>query len=233
MYDYLIVGAGLYGAVIANRAVSMGKKVLVIERRDHIGGNVYTEEIEGINVHKYGAHIFHTDYEEVWKYVNQFVEFNRFTNSPIARIGNELYNMPFNMNTFSKIWPDVLTPDDAMKRIESERAEVKDKEINDLETQAISLVGRTIYEKLVKGYTEKQWEENARICQLLSFVVFQYVIRLIIIIFLIVIKVFQWVDIPKWLNVCSKEQKLDSIRIFSMIANIIRVSQKKSSIRVC
>ena len=162
MYDYLIVGAGLYGAVIANRAVSMGKKVLVIERRDHIGGNVYTEEIEGINVHKYGAHIFHTDYEEVWKYVNQFVEFNRFTNSPIARIGNELYNMPFNMNTFSKIWPDVLTPDDAMKRIESERAEVKDKEINDLETQAISLVGRTIYEKLVKGYTEKQWGRECK-----------------------------------------------------------------------
>ncbi len=162
MYDYLIVGAGLYGAVIANRAVSMGKKVLVIERRDHIGGNVYTEEIEGINVHKYGAHIFHTDYEDVWKYVNQFVEFNRFTNSPIARIGNELYNMPFNMNTFSKIWPDVLTPDDAMKRIESERAEVKDKEINDLETQAISLVGRTIYEKLVKGYTEKQWGRECK-----------------------------------------------------------------------
>ena len=162
MYDYLIVGAGLYGAVIANRAVSMGKKVLVIERRDHIGGNVYTEEIEGINVHKYGAHIFHTDYEEVWKYVNQFVEFNRFTNSPIARIGDELYNMPFNMNTFSKIWPDVLTPDDAMKRIESERAEVKDKEINDLETQAISLVGRTIYEKLVKGYTEKQWGRECK-----------------------------------------------------------------------
>lgn len=156
-YDYVIVGAGLFGAVIANRAKNEGKKVLVIDKRNHIAGNVYTEEIEGINVHKYGAHIFHTDYKDVWDYVNSFVEFNRFTNAPVARIGSEIYNMPFNMNTFSKIWNDVYTPDDAMKRIEEEKKEMEGKEPTNLEEQAISLVGRTIYEKLVKGYTEKQW----------------------------------------------------------------------------
>ena len=159
-YDYLIVGSGLFGACVANRLKNMGKKVLVIEKRNHIGGNVYTENIEGINVHKYGAHIFHTDYRDVWDYVNSFVEFNRYTNSPIARIGNEIYNMPFNMNTFSKIWSDVITPEDALRHIEEERREMEGKEITNLEEQAISLVGRTIYEKLVKGYTEKQWNRK-------------------------------------------------------------------------
>lgn len=159
-YDYLVVGAGLFGATFANKAKKEGKKVLVIDKRDHIAGNVYTEEIEGIQVHKYGAHIFHTDDKEVWDYVNTFAEFNRYTNSPIAKIGNEIYNMPFNMNTFSKIWKDVITPEDARKKIEEEKKEIGDREPKNLEEQAISLVGRTIYEKLVKGYTEKQWNKD-------------------------------------------------------------------------
>lgn len=156
-YDYLIVGSGLFGATVAFRLKKQGKKVLVIDKRDHIGGNVYTEEQDGINVHKYGAHIFHTDDKEVWDFVNSFVEFNRYTNSPIARIGNEVYNMPFNMNTFSKIWDDVFTPADAEERINEQKKEMEGKKITNLEEQAISLVGRTIYEKLIKGYTEKQW----------------------------------------------------------------------------
>ena len=158
-YDYLIVGAGLFGSTIAHRLKQKGKKVLVIEKRNHIGGNVYTEEIEGINVHKYGAHIFHTDYKDVWDFVNSFVEFNRYTNSPIARYKNEIYNMPFNMNTFSKMWDDVVTPDDALRHINEEKNEIK-AEPKNLEEQAISLVGRTIYEKLVKCYTEKQWNRK-------------------------------------------------------------------------
>ena len=158
-YDYLIVGAGLFGATVANKLNEAGKKVLVIDRRNHIAGNVYTESIENIQVHRYGAHIFHTDYEDVWDYVNTFVEFNRYTNSPIARIGNEIYNLPFNMNTFSKIWNDVFTPEDAMRHINEEKQEIKGTPKN-LEEQAISLVGRTIYEKLIKGYTEKQWNKS-------------------------------------------------------------------------
>lgn len=160
MYDYLIVGAGLFGATIANRAKAQGKKVLVIDKRPHIAGNVYTEAQAGIQVHKYGAHIFHTDYKDVWDYVNSFVEFNRYTNSPVARIGNEIYNMPFNMNTFAKIWDDVFTPADAKRRIEEERQEMAGREPQNLEEQAISLVGRSIYEKLIKGYTEKQWHRS-------------------------------------------------------------------------
>ena len=160
MYDYLVVGSGLFGSTFANKAKLAGKKVLVIEKKNHIGGGVFTEKIEGINVHKYGAHIFHTDYKDVWEYVNSFVEFNRYTNSPIARIKNETYNLPFNMNTFSKIWPDVFTPDDAKKKIDEEKKEMKGKIPSNLEEQAISLVGRTIYEKLVKGYTEKQWNKS-------------------------------------------------------------------------
>jgi UDP-galactopyranose mutase len=156
-YDYLIVGSGLFGSTFAYEAKKRGKNVLVIDKRGHVGGNVYTEEIEGINVHKYGAHIFHTDNKEVWDYVNSFVEFNRYTNSPVARYKNETYNLPFNMNTFSKIWPDVFTPEEAKKKIESEKKEMANKTPNNLEEQAISLVGRTIYEKLIKGYTEKQW----------------------------------------------------------------------------
>ena len=161
-YDYLVVGSGLFGATFANLATKEGKKVLVIDKRENIAGNVYTEKIEGINVHKYGAHIFHTDYKDVWEYVNSFVEFNRYTNSPVARIGNEIYNMPFNMNTFSKIWDDVFTPEQAQKRIDEERKEMAGKVPSNLEEQAISLVGRTIYEKLVKGYTEKQWNRDCK-----------------------------------------------------------------------
>ena len=174
-YDYLVVGSGLFGSTFANIAKKNGKKVLVIEKRNHIGGNVYTENIEGINVHKYGAHIFHTDYKDVWDYVNSFVEFNRYTNSPIARIGNEIYNMPFNMNTFSKIWNDVVTPKDALRHIEEERKEIKGEPKN-LEEQAISLVGRTIYEKLIKGYTEKQWNRSCD--KLPSFIIKRLPVRL-------------------------------------------------------
>lgn len=175
-YDYLIVGAGLFGATVANRAKKEGKKVLVIDRRSHIAGNVYTENIKGINVHKYGAHIFHTDYKDVWNYVNSFVEFNRYTNSPIARIGNEIYNMPFNMNTFSKIWDDVFTPEDALRHINEERKEIVGEPKN-LEEQAISLVGRTIYEKLIKGYTEKQWNRDCK--DLPAFIIKRLPVRLI------------------------------------------------------
>ena len=174
-YDYLIVGSGLCGATIANKLKEKGKKVLVIEKRNHIAGNVYTESIEGINVHKYGAHIFHKDYNDVWDYVNSFVEFNRYTNSPIARINNEVYNMPFNMNTFSKIWKDVFTPEEAKNKIESEKKEMDGKEPSNLEEQAISLVGRTIYEKLVKGYTEKQW--NRKCADLPAFIIKRLPVR--------------------------------------------------------
>ena len=161
-YDYVIVGAGLFGATFANLAKKSGKKVLVIEKRNNVAGNIYTEEIEGIQVHKYGAHIFHTDYKDVWEFVNSFVEFNRYTNSPVARIGNEIYNLPFNMNTFSKIWNDVFSPKDALRHIDEERRELEGKEPDNLEEQAISLVGRTIYEKLIKGYTEKQWNRDCK-----------------------------------------------------------------------
>ena len=175
-YDYLIVGSGLFGATFANLAKKEGKKVLVIEKRPNIAGNIYTEEIDGIQVHKYGAHIFHTDYKDVWEYVNSFVEFNRYTNSPIARIGDEIYNMPFNMNTFSKIWNDVFTPEDAICRIEEERKEIDGKLPSNLEEQAISLVGRTIYEKLIKGYTEKQW--NRACTELPAFIIKRLPVRL-------------------------------------------------------
>lgn len=175
-YDYLIVGAGLFGATFANLAKKDGKKVLIIDKRNHIAGNIYTEEIEGIQVHKYGAHIFHTDYKDVWDYVNSFVEFNRYTNSPIARIGNEIYNMPFNMNTFSKIWNDVFTPEDALRHIEEEKKEIIGEPKN-LEEQAISLVGRSIYEKLIKGYTEKQW--NRSCTDLPEFIIKRLPVRLI------------------------------------------------------
>ena len=176
-YDYLIVGAGLFGATFANLAHSKGKKVLVIDKRDHIAGNVYTKNIEGINVHKYGAHIFHTDYKDVWDYVNSFVEFNRYTNSPVARYKDEVYNMPFNMNTFSKIWNDVFTPEDALRHINSERKEMDGKDPKNLEEQAISLIGRTIYEKLVKGYTEKQWNKDCK--DLPAFIIKRLPFRLI------------------------------------------------------
>jgi len=155
-YDYLVVGAGLYGGIFAREMGKRGKRCLVIDRRPHTGGNCHTESIEGINVHKYGAHIFHTSDKEVWNYVNDLVEFNRYTNSPVARWRDELYNLPFNMNTFHALW-GVKTPEEARKRIESQRAELAGREPSNLEEQAISLVGRDIYEKLIKGYTEKQW----------------------------------------------------------------------------
>ena len=174
-YDYLIVGSGLFGATIAERAHRAGKSVLVIEKRNHIAGNIYTENQSGINVHKYGAHIFHTDYDEVWNYVKQFAEFNRFTNSPIAVYKGKIYNLPFNMNTFSKIWDDVITPKDALRHIEEERQEITSEPKN-LEQQAISLVGRTIYEILIKEYTEKQW--NRPCTELPAFIIKRLPVRL-------------------------------------------------------
>ena len=155
-YDYLIVGAGLFGAVFAHEAQKVGKSVLVIEKRDHIAGNVYTEDMEGIHVHKYGAHIFHTNLKHVWDYVQQFATFNRFTNSPVANYHGELYSLPFNMYTFNKMW-GVVTPEEAAAKIEEERRAAGITEPKNLEEQAISLVGTDIYEKLIKGYTEKQW----------------------------------------------------------------------------
>ena len=174
MYDYLIVGSGLFGAIFAHEESKRGKKCLVIDKRSHIGGNIYTENIEGINVHKYGAHIFHTSNKEVWEYINQFADFNRYTNSPIAVYKDELYNMPFNMNTFNKLW-GVITPEDAQKRIEEEKREANITEPKNLEEQAISFVGRTIYEKLIKGYTEKQW--GRKCTELPSFIIKRLPVR--------------------------------------------------------
>ncbi len=155
-YDYLVVGAGLYGAIFANEMTKSGKKVLVIDRRDTIAGNIYTEKIEGINVHRYGAHIFHTNDKRVWDYVNKFATFNRYTNSPVANYKGELYSLPFNMYTFNKMW-GVVTPEEAAARIEEQKKEAGITEPRNLEEQAISLVGTDIYEKLIKGYTMKQW----------------------------------------------------------------------------
>lgn len=160
-YDYLIVGTGLFGAVFAHEAVKKGKSCLVIDKRDHIGGNIYTEEIEGINVHKYGAHIFHTSDKEVWDYVNGFTEFNQYINSPVAVYKDELYNLPFNMNTFSRMW-NIKTPDEAKRIIEEQKKKLNIKEPQNLEEQALSLVGTDVYEKLIKGYTEKQWGRDCR-----------------------------------------------------------------------
>ena len=162
MYDYLIVGSGLYGAVCAQQLTARGKKVLVIERRPNIAGNVYTKNVEGINVHVYGAHIFHTSDRQVWEYVNRFAEFNNFINCPVARYKGECYNLPFNMNTFTKLWPDVFTPQEAAARIAEEIGESYCQNPSNLEEQAINLVGRTIYQKLVKGYTEKQWGRDCK-----------------------------------------------------------------------
>lgn len=159
-YDYLIVGSGLFGAVCAHELKKKGFRVLVVEKRNHVGGNVFTEEKEGIIVHKYGAHIFHTSNEEVWNYINQFASFNNFVNSPIAVYKNEKYNLPFNMNTFVKIWSDIKTPDDAKKKIEDEKKKYHVEVPKNLEEQAINLVGVTIYEKLIKGYSAKQWGKS-------------------------------------------------------------------------
>ncbi|MCR5798324.1 MAG: UDP-galactopyranose mutase [Eubacterium sp.] len=174
MYDYLVVGAGLYGAIFAREAVDKGKKVLVIDKRPNVGGNIYTEKIEGINVHKYGAHIFHTNNREVWDYVNRYAEFNRFTNSPVANYKGEIYSLPFNMYTFNKMW-DVATPEEAEAIIAKQREEI-DHEPTNLEEQAISLVGRDIYEKLIKGYTEKQWGRDCK--DLPAFIIKRLPVRL-------------------------------------------------------
>ena len=161
-YDYLVVGAGLSGAVFANAAKRAGKSVLVIDRRGHIAGNIYTEDVGGIAVHRYGAHIFHTSMKNVWEYVNQFAEFNNYVNSPVAYYKGEVYNMPFNMNTFAKMWPGVVTPEQARAKIDEQIAAEGIGEPRNLEEQALSLVGRDIFEKLVKGYTEKQWGRDCK-----------------------------------------------------------------------
>ena len=175
MYDYLIIGSGLYGAVFARQAADAGKKVLVIDKRNHIGGNVYTEKVEGIDVHKYGAHIFHTNNKEVWDYVSRFATFNRFTNSPVANYKGQLYSLPFNMYTFNKMW-GVVTPDEAAAKVAEQKAAAGITEPKNLEEQAISLVGTDIYEKLIKGYTQKQW---GRPCtELPSFIIKRLPVRL-------------------------------------------------------
>ena len=175
-YDYLVVGAGLFGATFAYEAAKRGKRVKVIEKRDHIAGNIYTKEVDGIQVHQYGAHIFHTSNKEVWDYVNQFAEFNRYTNSPVANYKGEMYNLPFNMNTFSQMW-GVRTPAEAMAKINEQRQEMAGKKPQNLEEQAISLIGRDIYEKLIKGYTEKQWGQKAT--ELPAFIIRRLPVRLV------------------------------------------------------
>ena len=180
-YDYLIVGAGLFGATFAYRAKQTGKKCLVIDKRSHLGGNIYCENIEGINVHKYGAHIFHTNSKEVWEFVNGIVEFNRYTNSPVANYKGELYNLPFNMNTFNRMWPDVRTPAEAQARIDEQKAEavkaLNGREPQNLEEQALTLVGKDIFEKLIKEYTEKQW--GRKCTELPAFIIKRLPVRLV------------------------------------------------------
>ena len=174
-YDYLVVGAGLYGAVFAHEAKEAGKSVLVIDKRPNIAGNVFTEDVEGIHVHKYGAHIFHTNNKKVWNYITRFAEFNRFTNSPVANYHGELYSLPFNMYTFNKMW-GVVTPEEAAAKIEEQKKEAGIAEPKNLEEQAISLVGRDIFEKLIKGYTEKQWGRDCK--DLPSFIIKRLPVRL-------------------------------------------------------
>ena len=173
-YDYLIVGAGLFGCTFAHQATLHGKSCLVIDVRSHTGGNIYCENVKGINVHKYGAHIFHTANKRVWKHVNDLVEFNRYTNSPVANYKGELYNLPFNMNTFYQLW-QVKTPVEAQAKIEEQRREMEGREPQNLEEQAISLVGRDIYEKLIKEYTEKQW--GRRCTELPAFIIRRLPVR--------------------------------------------------------
>lgn len=173
-YDFLIVGSGLYGSIFAHEAKKNGKTCLIIEKRKHIAGNIYTEEVEGINVHKYGAHIFHTNNKEVWKYINQFAEFNRYINSPVANYYGEIYNLPFNMNTFNKMW-GVITPYEAKKKIDEQVKESSVENPKNLEEQAINLVGLDIYEKLIKGYTEKQWGRSCK--ELPSFIIRRLPVR--------------------------------------------------------
>ena len=180
-YDYLIVGSGLFGATFAHLATKQGKKCLVIDKRPHLGGNVYCEKIEGINVHKYGAHIFHTNNKEVWDFVNSIVEFNRYTNSPVANYKGELYNLPFNMNTFNKMWPEVHTPAEAQAKIDEQKAEavaaLGGREPQNLEEQALCLVGKDIFYKLIKEYTEKQWGRDCK--DLPAFIIKRLPVRMI------------------------------------------------------
>ena len=198
-YNYIVVGSGLYGAIFAHEAKAKGKSVLVVDKRPNIAGNVYTEKQEGINVHMYGAHIFHTNDKRVWNYITQFAEFNRFTNSPVANYKGELYSMPFNMYTFNKMW-GVVTPEEAAAKIEEQKKEITGEPKN-LEEQAISLVGRDIYEKLVKGYTEKQWGRDCK--------VFLLDLPLTTITSMLFIRVFQSVDTPRWLKICSTALRSD------------------------
>lgn len=181
MYDYLIVGSGLFGATFAYRAKQVGRNCLVIDKRSHLGGNVYCENIEGINVHKYGAHVFHTSNKEVWDFVNSIVEFNRYTNCPVANYKGELYNLPFNMNTFCRIWPDVHTPVEAQARIDEQKAEavatLNGREPQNLEEQALCLVGKDIFYKLIKEYTEKQWGRDCK--ELPAFIIKRLPVRMI------------------------------------------------------
>lgn len=180
-YDYLIVGSGLFGATFAYRAKKLGKRCLVIDKRPHLGGNIYCQKIEGINVHMYGAHIFHTNNKQVWDFVNSIVEFNRYTNSPIANYKGQLYNLPFNMNTFNRMWPDVLTPAEAQAKIDEQKAEaiaaLDGQEPQNLEEQALCLVGKDIYHKLIKEYTEKQWDRDCK--SLPAFIIKRLPVRMI------------------------------------------------------
>ena len=191
-YDFLVVGAGLFGAIFAYEAKKSGKSVLVIDKRDHIAGNIYTENVDGINVHKYGAHIFHTSNKKVWEYINNFAEFNNYINAPVAIYKDELYNLPFNMNTFSKLW-NIKTPDEAKAIIEKQRQESGITDPKNLEEQAISLVGKDVYEKLIKGYTEKQWGRDAK--ELPAFIIKRLPLRLII--SMTDTRVFRLEDIPE------------------------------------
>lgn len=173
--SYLIVGSGLFGSIFASEAAKKGNQVKVIEKRDHVAGNIYTKEIDGIQVHQYGAHIFHTSNKEIWEYINQFAEFNRYTNSPVANYNGEIYNLPFNMNTFSKLW-GVTTPAEAQEKIDEQKAVLNGKKPENLEEQAISLIGTDIYQKLIKGYTEKQWGQKAT--ELPAFIIRRLPVRL-------------------------------------------------------
>ena len=193
-YDYLVVGAGLFGATFAQQAKEAGKTVLVIDKRDHIAGNVYTKEVEKIHVHQYGAHIFHTNNRKVWEYLQQFATFNRFTNSPVANYKGELYSLPFNMYTFNQMW-GVTTPEEAAAKIEEQKQQAGITEPKNLEEQAISLVGRDIFEKLIKGYTEKQWGRDCK--DLPAFIIKRLPVR-----FTFDNRGFLWEATPRWLPIC-------------------------------
>ena len=227
-YDYLIVGAGLFGAVFAYEANKRGKSCLVIDKRSHIAGNIYTEQIEGINVHKYGAHIFHTSDKKIWEYVNQFAEFNNYINSPVASYKDELYNLPFNMNTFSKMW-GIKKPSEAKAIIEKQIADLNIGEPKNLEEQALKLAGTDVYEKLVKGYTEKQW---GRPCtELPAFIIKRLPLRFIYD-NMIVSRESLWADIHRSLRRCLRVQMSRLIQIISTSSRRIQTSRTRQFIQV-